>query len=209
MQKITLFLFLILSITLGCSSPKKITTKSLQDQPFDAIIVPGCPFEEGEWSSLMKIRVYWAKYLYDQGYAKNIIFSGSAVYSPYYESKIMEIYALKLGIDANNIFLDNKAEHSTENVFYSLKVAKSNGFENVGLSTDPFQSRMLQRFIRKRKLKVKHLPIDFDILEKIDMKTPIIEPKSAFCDTFVSLTERESWRERWRGTRGKHINWDK
>jgi hypothetical protein len=68
---------------------------------------------------------------------------------------------------------------------------------------------MLMRFIRVRKLGVKHLPIDYDELEKIDMDTPKIDPKPAFCDTFVSIEERESRWERWRGTRGKHIKWNK
>jgi uncharacterized SAM-binding protein YcdF (DUF218 family) len=203
------FVIMLSTVLIGCRSPQKITARSLESHPFDAVIVPGCPYEGEEWSSLMKIRVYWAKYLYDSGYAKNIIFSGSAVYSPYYESQLMGVYAKELGIETTNIFYDNKAEHSTENVYYSSVLADSLGFRNIALATDPFQSRMLKRFIRVRKLGVKHLPIDFDILEKIDMYTPKIDPKPAFCDTFVSLEERESKRERWRGTRGKHIKWNK
>ena len=32
----------------------------VEEMPFDAVIVPGVPFENGEWSDVMKIRVHWA-----------------------------------------------------------------------------------------------------------------------------------------------------
>src|SRR5438067_574875 len=59
---------------------------------FDAIIVPGVPFENGRWSQTMKSRVGWSYYLYRKGIAKNIIYSGAAVYSPYVEARIMALY---------------------------------------------------------------------------------------------------------------------
>jgi hypothetical protein len=43
-----------------------------RDQTYDLVVVPGVPLENGKWSRTMKARVYWSKYLYDQGIAKNI-----------------------------------------------------------------------------------------------------------------------------------------
>ena len=88
---------IILTLLIGLSScisvvkgPKKAYNEVRKhDVTFDAIIVPGIPFENNTWDSIMKARVVWAYVLYKNGVTRNIIFSGNAVYSPYYESKIM------------------------------------------------------------------------------------------------------------------------
>ncbi|NPA67471.1 MAG: YdcF family protein, partial [Chlorobi bacterium] len=110
--------------------------------PYDAIIVPGVPFDGKEWSDIMKMRVYWSYLLYKRGVAEHIIYSGGAVYSPYYESEIMKLYAIKLGIPDSVIFTDTVAEHSTENLWYSFKLAKQKGFKKLALATDPVQNFM-------------------------------------------------------------------
>lgn len=98
----------------------------------------------------MKGRVYWAKYLYDKGITRNILFSGSSVYSPYYEGKIMALYAAALGIPKEHIFTETRAEHSTENAYYGYKRALQLGFTHIALASDPFQSKLLKGFIRRK-----------------------------------------------------------
>lgn len=68
------------------------------------MIVPGIPLEDGKWSSTMKGRIYRAKYLYDEGITKNILFPRSAVYTPYYEGKIMSLYAIELSVPPGMFF---------------------------------------------------------------------------------------------------------
>lgn len=187
--------------------PKKHLKRVLEDKTvYDVIIVPGVPLEDENWSDIMQIRVFWSKYLYDQGIAKNIIYSGSAVYTPYYESKIMALYALKLGIPAGNIFEDSLAEHSTENLYYSYKLAEKLGFKKIALTTDPFQSMMLTIFAKKESLSVDFVPVVFDYLNnKIKLSTPQINAEKARKNDFIALPEREDFFERFKGTRGKKL----
>lgn len=184
--------------------------KALVNKPYDAIIVPGVPFEEeeGSWSDIMKMRVYWSKYLYDQGIAKNIIYSGSSVYTAYVEAKIMALYAEQLGIPKTNIFTEERAEHSTENIYYSYKIAQKKGFENIALATDPYQGVFLKPFVKKKKIPVEFLLIQFDILRKMSKPDVPIEPNSAKVDSFVSITEREGFFKRFQGTMGKFIEYE-
>ena len=72
--------------------------KEIVAKPVDAIIVPGVQYNGLKWNTVMKWRVYWSVYLYKKGLAKNIIYSGSAVYSPYTEATIMSLYAEKMGV---------------------------------------------------------------------------------------------------------------
>src|SRR3954462_10051264 len=97
----------------------RLLAKAYSEAPYDVIIVPGVPLNNGKWDRVMKGRVYWSKYLFDKGIAKNVMYSGNSVYSPYYEAEVMKLYALSLGIPGEHIFCEKKAEHSTENVFYS------------------------------------------------------------------------------------------
>ena len=211
-------LIFILPVTLfSCRgmlhNTKKCFDKNVILQPYDAIIVPGVPFEDSSWSYTMKGRVIWSVYLYKHGIAKNIIYSGSAVYSPYTEGKIMAMYAEKLGVKPENIFVEPRAEHSTENVYYSCLIAKKNGFTKVALAIDRFQSRTLSDFLpkikRKMHIDIRSLPMQDDLMTTMSHQDVSIDYNLAHVDSFVSIIERESKLKRLWGTLGKNIKYEK
>ena len=119
---LTLFISSILLLS-GCSlfrpSPERLFKRALKNEPFDVIIVPGCPYDGKDWSLPMKGRVIWASYLINKGIAKNVIFSGGSVYTPYVEAKVMALYAEQLGVSPDKILIEDKAEHTTENIYNS------------------------------------------------------------------------------------------
>ncbi len=205
-------LIAIIFTTVSCAFSKKTCSDLLKDariKKYDIVIIPGVPFENGKWSFVMKSRVYWSKYLYDKGITKNVIYSGDAVYSPYCEGEIMAMYAEKLGIPKENIFTETMARHSTENVYYSWKKARKIGFEKIALASDPFQTKMLKRFVKKVVSRdVGLIPFVVDTLQAIQpsMVDPEIDFSKAFRDDFKSLPERESLRKRFRGTIGLDID---
>lgn len=172
-------------------------------KPFDVVIVPGVPYEGENTTGVVKMRLFWAKHLYDSGYTRNIIFSGSSVYSPYVEGIVLKIMADSLGIPAENTFAETRAEHSTENAYYGWKKARKLGFEKIALATDPFQSGMLRSFIRRFCPGMKAIPIIFDKMNIDEKELPSIDTSAAFVPDFVSITKREGFFERFRGTLGK------
>jgi uncharacterized SAM-binding protein YcdF (DUF218 family) len=185
---------------------KKSYEKAAREKPFDVIIVPGVPYEKENTTSVMKMRIYWAKLLYDSGFTKNIIFSGSAVYSPFVEGIAMKVIADSLGIPSNHTFAETRAEHSTENVYYSWKMAKQMGFQKIALVSDPFQSRLLRSFAKKYCPGIKAIPVVFDQLQIDDDKPlPRIDTTTAFRPDFVSIMHRESFWQRFTGTMGRRI----
>lgn len=210
-------IFLALLLFAACITPKKGPRKKLAavesaNQSFDAIIVPGIPFDvlNNGWDSVMKARVIWSWVLYKNGIAKNIIYSGSAVYSPFVEAKVMGIYAQKLGIPEKHIFYDTLARHSTENVYYSYLLAKKLGFKSLALATDPFQSFLLKGYLKKRfGTPVQQLPFVVDTLRVYQHLSPRINPVPAYRESFISITDSENIWQRLRGTMGGDIDWDK
>lgn len=191
----------------SCGSTQRAFEKARPQMPFDAIIVPGVPFDTA-WSDIMRLRVLWSYHLFNRGLAKNIIFTGSAVYTPYIESRIMAEYAKKLGIPEEHIFTEERAEHSTENIFYSYYMAKDLGFTNIAVATDPFQSNMVKSFAKRKKLNVAYVPTIFDTLNAYYLETNItIDPTWAEVDDFVALPKREGFWKRFAGTMGKNLKY--
>lgn len=192
----------------SCGSTRTAFEKVKPEMPFDAVIVPGVPFDTA-WSDIMRARVLWSYHLYKEGHTKNIIFSGSAVYSPFIESRIMAEYAKELGVPEANIFTEERAEHSTENLFYSYYMAKDLGFEHVAVATDPYQTKMVKSFGKRKNLDIHYVPAIFDTVRFYynDIKVSI-DPTRAAVDNFVSLPERESFWKRLAGTLGKNLKYE-
>ena len=179
-----------------------------KEKPYDVIIVPGVPYDKSATTTVMTLRLYWAKHLYDSGFTRNIIFSGSSVYTHFVEGIAMKIMADSLGIPPNHTFYETEAEHSTENIYYSWKMAREKGFRKIALATDPYQAALLRRFMRRYTPGVKNIPIVFSLLDIDDRSLPKIDTTAAFVDNFVPITKRENFWERLQGTMGKRVHED-
>lgn len=196
---------MLVSIFFVSCASGKLYKRACAAKPYDVIIVPGVPFNGKNWDFKMKGRVIWANYLIKQGIARYVIFSGGAVYTPYVEAKVMALYAHALGTPDSCIYTEEKAEHSTENVYYSYLIAKKLGFTSIALATDPYQSNMLKGFIKAHQLPVTRIPFRIKILMKIDNVHPVIDATSAKVQAFKPITETQSRRYRRNGTKGKNI----
>ncbi len=212
-MKAVVYIFIILCFTsciLFRPGPDKSLRNVIRNKPLDVIIVPGVPLQNGKWDSIMKARVLWSVYLFQSGITKNIIYSGSAVYSKWIEGKGMALYGEALGVNKEHVYIDSLAEHSTENVFYGYKQAKLLGFNKIGVASDPFQCALLYRFAKKRfKTKIYMIPVVFDTLKTLYQPDPIINADLAIKQNFVSIVDNQTFRQRWRGTRGKNIKFEK
>ena len=201
--------FLFSSCMLSPKTTKKLLKEAASKAPYDIIVVPGIPLEDGKWDRTMKARVYWSKYLIDQGIAKNVMYSGSSVYTPYIEAEVMAAYAEAIGIPREKIFTETMAEHSTENIYYSYRKAIKLNFTHIALATDPFQTKLLRKFVRKKVSKdVDCIPIVFDTLRLMEptMIDPVINFDTLKVSDFKSLPEREGFWKRFKGTRGRNLD---
>ncbi len=197
----------------GCAFGKKKVSRMFaaiqqEQQTFDAIIVPGVPLRNGRWDSTMKGRVLWSYILYKHGITRNVIYSGAAVYTPYYEAVVMGLYGQQLGIPREHIFYDTLAEHSTEDIYYSYELARRQGFKSIALATDPFQAKMTRSFSRKKfETPIVLIPFVVDSLKAYNHLDPVIDPAPAYKEGFQSIVDREGFWKRLRGTFGAHIPW--
>lgn len=212
MKYLTTPLFLLQYYLLSQTASTTVTTFSKvvlkqQDSPrhYDAIIVPGIPYQDKQTALIFKARILWAKYLFDNGSTDNIIFSGNAVYDQYVEGKVMKLYADSLHIPYEHTFSETKAEHSTENVYYSMLLAQQLGFKKIAVATDHFQAILIKKFMKKNCPDVELELIDYEKIDLVLSFWPQIDPASTIANDFVALPEREGSIKRFGGTLGKHI----
>ena len=189
-------------------SQKHSLEYKVKQEHYDAIIVPGVPYKDSRLEIIFKARMLWAKYLFDNKVADNIIFSGGAVYNPYIESVVMKIYADSMRIPSDHTFAEIQAEHSTENIYYSLVLAKQQGFKTVAVATDKYQAMLIRKFMEKNCPEVAIIPIEFKKINLVTAPWPEIDPAAACVDNFVSLVERENRIKRFKGTLGRNIIYD-
>lgn len=180
--------------------------RALDASPYDVIIVPGFPAEEdGTWNRVIKARLYWAKRLLDDGIAHHVIFSGSAVQTPYIEGRLMAIYAEAIGVPPASILVETAAEHSCENLYNSYQLARQRGFEKIAVVSDPVQTVKLREFAEEFALPVAFLPADIWLLMGMDKENPTIDPAPAFVEGFQPLGERLSREEIKRNSAGARV----
>lgn len=185
----------VVMVSSSCSLLSYISEEQLshgiKKGPYDAIIVPGNPFDSAQASSIFRARIHWAKKLYDDGIARNIIFSGAAVHSPYKEGLAMKIIADSLGIPSNHTFVETRAEHSTQNVDYGLLLADSLGFKKVAIATDPFQAVYVRHYLKQKDMDIPVLPFEPEGMITLNQPLPPVNCQSAYVHNFIPLRERE------------------
>ena len=79
------------------------------------------------------------------------------------------------------------------------------GFRSVALATDPFQTTMTNSFRRKHFKDMPAIPVQFSIIDSIDMRDPEVTFEGMEVVHFEPLPEREGFFRRLRGTMGKNI----
>lgn len=128
------FAFALASSACGASD---YVVRTPPKEPYDAVVVPGCPSEDDGSPSYCQLgRAGHAALLWRHGWAKAFIVSGADVHTPYFEADAIAEAMEVLGVPAENIYLERSALHTDENVYYSLLIAKKLGFARLGVASN-------------------------------------------------------------------------
>ena len=189
-------LLVVVSIFSSCSILHHHTVatynKGLIDAPYEVVIVPGLPYDTARLNPMLKARILWAKDLYDSGIAQHIIFSGSAVHSPYVEGLVMKMMADSMGIPDRHTFIEDEAHSGHQNVDYGVKLAHKMGFKKIAVATDPIQTIWLKKHMDKNHEQVALIPFSMKAMPAYYNKSiPAINHSDAFVEDFVPLKKRE------------------
>lgn len=119
-----------------------LEVRGAPSQPFDALIVPGCPSRaDGGLTQCQIRRATWAAILYERGYAHHIVPSGAAVTTPFVEAEAIAAALAVLGVPKDRIYLEPHALHTDENIYNAVKIAQKLGWRRLAVASDPGQAR--------------------------------------------------------------------
>ncbi len=164
---------------------------SLTNAPYDVVIIPGSPYDNPEPNQMFTSRMLWALQLYKQGTVKHIIFSGSAVHTPYTEGTIMKAISDSMGIPSSVSSVETQALHTDENIYYGFAMAKKAGYKTIAVATDPFQNFFVSRHLKNEYSSIALLPMPIDTFRKYrDAELLKINAASLKIKNFVPLRER-------------------
>ncbi len=94
-------------------------------------------------------RIPYAIDLYRRDYAKRIILSGATDAGPISDALEMKRVAIKVGVPARNIILDEKATNTYENALFVRRIVVKKHFKNIILVTSPYHQRRVYETFKK------------------------------------------------------------
>jgi len=115
----------------------------------DAILVFGGTLKKIITIKNAKYRVEKAVELYNQGLAPNILMSGYKSMSDNKppketEAQFMKNYAIELGADENDIFLEDQAQDTIANIIYSKLIMDEYGWKNMIFVSSDFHMKRIK-----------------------------------------------------------------
>lgn len=118
--------------------PKPAATSCVSAE-HDVIIVLGCPnADDGTPSDCQTKRADIAVALRDAGFGKRFITTGGAVHNQWVEADTLRDLLIARGVAAMDVFTDEEAEHTDENIYYATQIMNQQGFTNaLVVSDDP------------------------------------------------------------------------
>jgi hypothetical protein len=133
-------LVLLLGAPAGCAVGR-YAQRGAPTQPFDLVVVPGCPSEwDGRLSACQRIRALWAAVVWERGWARAFVTSGAAVHSPSVEAEALAAAMVALGIPAERIYLERAALHTDENMYGAMKIAQAIGAKTLAVAASKGQA---------------------------------------------------------------------
>ncbi|MCB0196821.1 MAG: YdcF family protein [Anaerolineae bacterium] len=112
------------------------------DVEADAIIVLGAAAWGSRPSPVFRERINHGIYLYEQGQAGKLIFTGGqAEGDPLSEAEVARDYAVAHGIDPDDILIETTSTSTRLNLLYAKEVAEANNLDSFILVSDPLHMK--------------------------------------------------------------------
>ena len=185
----------------SCAS-HRLEVRHAPAEPFDAIIVPGCPsLADGRLSPWQARRAMWAAILWERGYARNLITSGSAVTSPFVEAEALAAALTLFGVPPDRIYLEPNALHTDENVYNALQIARLAGWQRLAVASDSGQAVGACQMLEDWHSQCGAFSMDDGLVETRlrDFAPQLAALRTRAVDDFVPLKTREKARARQHG----------
>ena len=137
------FVFLVIAITLSAVGIDILLYRQTRiNKSADAAVVMGAAAWGAHPSPVYRERLNEAIELYKQNRVKKMIFTGGTRDMNFpSESKVAMDYAVKQGVNAEDIFIESVSHSTLENLIEAKKIITRNGISSVLVVTDPLHMK--------------------------------------------------------------------
>lgn len=139
----------------------------------DAVIVLGAAIWDDKPSPVFEERIKHGIWLYKNGYASKIIFTGGkAKNKRYSESRVAMNYALENQIPKKDILIEEKSKITEENIFYAEQIVENNEFSKVIIVSDPLHMKRAMLMAKDYELEAYTCPTPTTKYKSLRSKIP-------------------------------------
>ena len=108
----------------------------------DAAMILGASVWNDRPSPVFRERINHGIWLYKNGYAKNLIFTGGfGTNSNISESSVARNFAIRDDVPAENIFIEEVSRTTIENIYYASNIITENNFDTIIIVSDPLHMK--------------------------------------------------------------------
>jgi uncharacterized SAM-binding protein YcdF (DUF218 family) len=141
--KAVLLILGVLVLAVGLIASRIYSFRNVRsDAPADAAVVLGAAVWRADVSPVFRERINHGIDLYRKGKVRKLIFTGGQGNpGEPTESSAAKKYALKNGVSAHDILIEEKSHNTFENIVYAKQLADSHGIKRVLIVSDPLHMR--------------------------------------------------------------------
>jgi uncharacterized SAM-binding protein YcdF (DUF218 family) len=108
----------------------------------DAAIILGAGIDHNQPSPVFLERIKHGITLYKSGKVKKLIFTGGIGKGEILaESEVARMYAIKNGVQSNDIYIEKKSKITYENILEARKIMRMNNIKSVLIVSDPLHMK--------------------------------------------------------------------
>src|ERR1700753_2547285 len=105
---------------------------------FDTLVVLGNPAEsDGRPSPEQRERTLEGVREYKAGVAPHLIFTGGPAHNRFVEADVMRDLAIAEGVPASDITVEDQAQNTVQNIYYSAQIMKAHGWTRAEVISSP------------------------------------------------------------------------
>ena len=146
-----------------------------EEADVDAIVVLGASAWGNVPSPVLAERVRHGIWLYENGYADVIIFTGGyCIGCEYSEAFVAREYALRQGVDIDDIFIEELSTNTEGNMYYVSKILEEEGLESAIIVSDPIHMSRAMLVAKRHGIDAYSSPTPTTKYETFDTQLPFL-----------------------------------
>lgn len=159
-----------------------------EKQSADVAVVLGTAIQGDEPSPVFRERINHGVWLYKNGYVKKVLFTGGkGKGSKHSEASVASAYAIKQGVQKEDILLEERSTITQENILYGAEILEQNEMDTVILVSDPLHMKRAMRMAKDQELVAYSSPTPTTRYRSLKTKIPFLARETFFYIGYILL----------------------